>query len=369
VDLVRGVVNESFVDEDFDEVGRLAGRLRCVIAARIVLFRILMSLSSGRWKRYAESKYPHEREALEYLRENLPDSDPVLLYSNFEFIADDGSVNEIDALVVTRVGLFLVEIKSRGGKIAGNRHTWSWEQEGRVLTIDSPLILANSKARKLGDLLERQKAFKEIKRPYVEALVFCSDPSISIQLAESERMRVCARLPLDKAPGIIPALLRRESPGITPLAGTVIDKPVARAIVQALEQAGIRHSQRERRVGDYVLTDLIEENSLLSCQDFAAEHPSTKTPRRVRLYNVAAAEPGERERIKEAAKREYLILDGLDHPGIVKALDFREHELGPAIIFRRERDEVRLDHYLAQEGHRLTLDQRLDLIRQLAEAL
>ena len=328
-----------------------------------------MSLSSGRWKRYAESKYPHEREALEYLRENLPDSDPVLLYSNFEFIADDGSVNEVDALVVTRAGLFLVEIKSRGGKITGNRHTWSWEQEGRVLTIDSPLILANRKARKLGDLLERQKAFKESKRPYVEALVFCSDPSISIQLAESERMRVCARLPLDKAPGIMPALLRRESPGITPLGGTVIDKPVARAIVQALEQAGIRHSQRERRVGDYVLTDLIEENALLSCQDFAAEHPSTKTPRRVRLYNVAAAEPGERERIKEAAKREYLILDGLDHPGIVKALDFREHDLGPAIIFRRERDEVRLDHYLAQEGHRLTLDQRLGLIRQLAEAL
>src|ERR1039458_3349569 len=152
------------------------------IAARIDLFRVPMSLSSGRWKRYAESKYPHEREALEFLRENLPDSDPVLLYSNFEFIADDGSVNEVDALVVTRAGLFLVEIKSRGGKIAGNRHTWSWEQEGRVLTIDSPLILANRKARKLGDLLERQKAFKESKRPYVEALVFCSDPSISIQL-------------------------------------------------------------------------------------------------------------------------------------------------------------------------------------------
>jgi len=246
-----------------------------------------MSLSSGRWKRYAESKYPHEREALEYLRENLPDSDPVQMYSNFEFIADDGSVNEVDALVVTRAGLFLVEIKSRGGKIVGNRHTWSWEQEGRVLTIDSPLILANSKARKLGSLLDRQKAFKEIKRPYVEALVFSSDPSISIQLPESERMRVCARLPLDKAPGIIPALLRRESPGIAPLAGTVIDKPMARAIVQALEQAGIRHSQRERRVGDYVLTDLIEENALLSCQDFAAEHPSTKTPRRVRLYNVS----------------------------------------------------------------------------------
>src|ERR1017187_7879549 len=328
-----------------------------------------MSLSSGRWKRYAESKYPHEREALEYLRENLPDSDPVLLYSNFEFIADDGSVNEVDALVVTRAGLFLVEIKSRGGKITGTRHTWFWEKEGRVLPLDSPLILANSKARKLGDLLGHQKAFKEIKRPYVEALIFCSDPSISIQLPESERMRVCARLPLDKAPGIIPALLRRGGPGAPPNLGTVVDTPVARAIIKALEQAGIRHSQRERRVGDYVLKDLIEETALLSCQDFAAEQPATKALRRVRLYNVAAAESGERERIKETAKREYLILDGLDHPGIVKAMDFREHELGPAIIFRREPDEVRLDHYLAQEGHRLTLDQRLDLIRQLAEAL
>ena len=328
-----------------------------------------MSLSAGRWKRYAESKYPHEREALEYLRENLPDSDPVLLYSNFEFIADDGSVNEIDALVVTRAGLFLVELKSRGGTITGNRHTWSWEQEGRIITIDSPLILANSKARKLRSLLERQKAFREVRTPFVEALVFCSDPSISIQLPESERMRVCARLPLDKPPGIIPALLRREGTGAPPILGTVVDTPVARAIIKALEQAGIRHSQRERRVGDYVLKDLIEENALLSCQDFAAEQPATKALRRVRLYNVAAAESGERERIKETAKREYLILDGLDHPGIVKALDFREHELGPAIIFRREPDEVRLDHYLAQEGHRLTLDQRLDLVRQLAEAL
>ena len=329
-----------------------------------------MSLSPGRWKRYAESKFPHEQEALEYLRENLPDSDPVLLYSNFEFIADDGSVNEIDALVVTRAGLFVVELKSRGGKITGNRHTWFWEQEGRVITIDSPLILINSKARKLGDLLGHQKAFKSIRRPFIEAMVFCSNPSISIQLPDSERSRVCARLPLDKAPGIIPALLRRESPGLIPILGTAIDKPLALAINQAMQQAGIHHAQRERRVSDYVLTNLIEENTVLSCQDFAAEHPSTKTSRRVRVYNVAQAELGERERVKEVAKREYLILDGLDHPGIVKALDYRDNsELGPAIIFRRDPDEVRLDHYLAQEGHRLKLDQRLDLIRQLAEAL
>ena len=44
-----------------------------------------MALSSGRWKRYAETRFAHEREALEYLRDNLPDTDPVFLFSNFEF--------------------------------------------------------------------------------------------------------------------------------------------------------------------------------------------------------------------------------------------------------------------------------------------
>ena len=76
--------------------------------------------------------------ALEYLRENLSDSDPVLLYSNFEFIADDGSVNEIDALVVTRAGLFLLETKSRGGKFAGNRHTWSGSRKGACSQSTAP---------------------------------------------------------------------------------------------------------------------------------------------------------------------------------------------------------------------------------------
>lgn len=328
-----------------------------------------MGLPKARWRVLAESRFPHEREALEYLRDNLPDLDPIWGTSNLEFIADDGSVNEVDALIITKAGLFLVEIKGRGGKITGDRHTWFWEKDGRTITIDSPLILTNSKAKKLGDLIGRQKAFKGMTRPFIDALVFCSDPAISIQLPESERMRICARLPLDKAPGILPALLRKEGAGLHPVAGTVIDRPMAKAIMQALEQAGIRNAQRERRVGDYVLGALIEENPLLNYQDFAAQHPVTKAERRVRVYTVTGANAHDREVIRQAALRESLILDGLDHPGVVKALEFKDHELGPAIIFRREPDEVRLDHYLAQHGNQLTLDQRLDFVRQLTDAL
>lgn len=89
-----------------------------------------MPLSAPRWKQFAESRYAHEREALEFLRDVLQDRDPNFLYSNFEFIADDGSVNEIDALIVTQAGVFLVELKSRGGIVTGSRHLWDWDKEG-----------------------------------------------------------------------------------------------------------------------------------------------------------------------------------------------------------------------------------------------
>jgi Nuclease-related domain len=223
-----------------------------------------MALSSARWKRFAESKFPHEREGLEFLSQGLPDSDPTLLYSNFEFIADDGSVNEIDALAVTRAGVFLVEIKSRGGIVSGNRHIWEWEKDGHTLPTDSPLILANGKARKLADLIGRQRAFRAERRPWIEALVFLSAQGISVRLTESERMRICEREPRDKAPGIIPALLRREYFGSVPAHGVVIDRPAAKRVAQALDEAGIRSSQRQRRVGDYILQHLIEENPLFA---------------------------------------------------------------------------------------------------------
>jgi serine/threonine protein kinase len=328
-----------------------------------------MTLSKTRWKCFAESRFPHEREAQEFLSQGLPDSDPTLLYTNFEFIADDGSVNEIDALVITRAGVFLVEIKSRGGIVAGNRHNWDCEKDGHTLSIDSPLILANAKARKLADLIGKQRAFRKEARPWVEALVFLSAPGISVRLPDSERMRICEREPCDKAPGIIPALLRREYFGSIPTHGVVIDRPAVKRIAQALDEAGIRPSQRQRRVGDYVLQNLIEENPLFAYQDFHAKHPTTHAIRRVRLYTVAGSDATTREAVRRGALQEFQILEGLDHPGILRAHDFQEHELGPAILFSREPGEMRLDHFLRQRGPTLSLETRLDISRQIAEAV
>jgi hypothetical protein len=107
-----------------------------------------VTLSANRWHVIAESNFAWEREALEWLRTHLPDRDPWHVWTNFEFIDDEGKVNEVDALVLSPAGLFLVEIKSRPGVLRGDAHSWTWTTDGRSSTYDNPLILANRKAKR-----------------------------------------------------------------------------------------------------------------------------------------------------------------------------------------------------------------------------
>ena len=48
------------------------------------------------------------------------------------------------------MGFFLIEIKSRPGRLFGDAGTWTWETDGKLSTVDNPLIAANLKAKKLG---------------------------------------------------------------------------------------------------------------------------------------------------------------------------------------------------------------------------
>lgn len=82
------------------------------------------------WKQITPSDFAWEREALDFLKHELPDHEPYRAWANFEFIAQDGSINEVDLLVVTPKGLFLVEIKSHPGEIDGDAGTWVWNYQG-----------------------------------------------------------------------------------------------------------------------------------------------------------------------------------------------------------------------------------------------
>src|ERR1700682_3742613 len=102
-----------------------------------------------RWTVVSPSAYEWEREALE---EHLPDHDPWRAWSNFEFVDDEGRVNEVDFLVLGPAGLILVEIKSRPGTIEGDAHSWNWTTDGRRHIVDNPLLLANRKAIRIACL-------------------------------------------------------------------------------------------------------------------------------------------------------------------------------------------------------------------------
>jgi hypothetical protein len=122
-------------------------------------------MKPGRWTAVGQSAFEWEREALDFLREHLPDREPWRAWSNFEFIDDEGRVNEVDALILTPVGLVLVEVKSRPGSLRGDGYSWTWTTEGRQVTTDNPLPLANRKAKRLAAVLRRQEGHQRRHGP------------------------------------------------------------------------------------------------------------------------------------------------------------------------------------------------------------
>jgi hypothetical protein len=300
------------------------------------------------------SPFPHEREALAFLRKGLPNNEPYRAWTNVEFIADDGSVNEVDALVVTPRGFFLIEIKSYPGVMFGEEQSWRWMRpDGSEKALAHPLILANSKAKRLKSLLQRQRALQGGRMPFVTALIFLSSADLYCRLHDVARTAVCGRdpepLPLGvKAPepksafpplpGIVAAI---KDPSTINVRGTPINRPLSTKIAEAISQAGIKPTNRGRRVGDWDLGGLLDEGP--GWQDFVGSRSNMSATRRVRVYLAGLATTEEEaRRLRREAEREFRVLEGLRHGGVSAALDFVQAERGPALLFGRSVDEERL---------------------------
>ena len=78
-----------------------------------------MNLGSN-WKKYSQNRSSLGSEtALEFYPVMLPYPTPPPCPANFEFIAEDGSINECDLLVFSSEGFFLIEIKESTRKAYG----------------------------------------------------------------------------------------------------------------------------------------------------------------------------------------------------------------------------------------------------------
>ena len=314
------------------------------------------------WKQITPSGFAWEYDALEFMKENLPDHEPYRAWANFEFIAQNGSINEVDLLVLTPKGLFHIEIKSHPGEISGNAGSWIWNPpNGRQKIFDNPRVLADRKSKKLASLLKiQQSAIKSKEKiPFINTLVFLSAENIINKLQGPARLSVCTRK------NIINEVMRVDKNWRHPK----LNRPTAKMVSRAIEEAGIKESARSRTVGLYELKELLDEADHF--QEWLAEHKELGYKRRIRIYLTHGKSKIESTRLQKAAQLEFKLLKDIDHQSILKAQDYQQHDHGPALIYEYDEDTTRLDHMLLQLGAKKRLDtiQALELLQTIAEAV
>ncbi len=323
------------------------------------------------WKSIAESEFPWEQAALDFVRKGLPSSSPIQAWSNFEFMAEVGAIYEVDLLIVGPWGAFLVEIKSLPGVISSQGGSWTWRDGTSFKTRDNPLPLANRKCKALKSLLERQKAFAKEKVPFIEPLVFCSDENNVLNLRGADANHVCLRDREDRSvPGILGALARRDCPGLRSHQHPPVTKDQIRAFSRAVEQISLKPVRKQRKAGDYLLKELFYDSPTGTYQEWLGRHVRIESgPRLIRVYLQNLQNDTERAILKRAAEREFQILERLDHEGVLRIDTLTETEQGPALVFRWHEGAKRLDHYLAEQQQALPADVSLEILRQITEAI
>ncbi|MBK8460807.1 MAG: NERD domain-containing protein [Micropruina sp.] len=329
-------------------------------------------MADDRWVEVTPSQFPHEAAGLKIVRDLLPDRAPYRAWSNFEFRDDRGTWSEVDLLVLARDGLHLLELKYYSGRLRGTDQLWL--RDGRRAE-DSPLLLANRKAKRLRskliaayDAWARGRAVKDTPPkaheviPFIQSGVFLHHPDFVCDLPDLSR-RDLYGLPWD-APrsGLDPItdLLERA-----PHPGTKLHEG---AIVGLMGLIGMRPHQRE--AGSYVLDAQPLEDGP-GWQDWLATHKHLRDQRRRIRFRVAPRRsPDEaRRRLRLLAAYELHVMQHLNHDAILRPEDFVDSDLGPGLIYPHDPSWQRLDLWLAAQPRALDFEAQLSLIRTIAEAL
>ncbi|MEU7481298.1 BREX system serine/threonine kinase PglW [Lentzea sp. NPDC042327] len=324
-----------------------------------------MDEQSSRWHEITPSGFTHERAALRHVRELLPDRHPFAAWSNFTFISQHGHIREVDLLVATPSGLHLIEIKNLQGRLSNQGRIWvQHRRNGSQRTFDNPLLLANLKATELKSLLVNVARQDGLTVPFVSAAVFLAEPGMTCALDAGERHRVFGPETGNALPKIGADLLTG------PVSRTPLQADFIRALPRLLQRVGIHRTRRSVTVGQWQIEPRPYDSGP-TWQDYhAAREDMPGEYRRVRIYLYEREADRDRQQsIRAAAEREFRACQGIHHPGLLRPVDFADHEAGPALLIDQPKDAQRLDHFIAERHSELDLPTRLDMIRQLAEAV
>jgi Nuclease-related domain len=131
-----------------------------------------MDPSSKQWRSLGDAASP--AEALLAVRALLRDDAVTHGWANLSFIDLQERSAEVDLLLLSNAGFFVVELKGWHGTIAGDQQNWRVTSPGgQVRHERNPFFAAEHKTKRLRSLLEQvqpnRQAAKQV--PYVGALV------------------------------------------------------------------------------------------------------------------------------------------------------------------------------------------------------
>ncbi|MDA2806637.1 BREX system serine/threonine kinase PglW [Nocardiopsis suaedae] len=316
------------------------------------------------------SDYPWEQAALDHVRALMPDRHPYRGWQGFSFTSANGRIRECDLLLVAPTGVFLVEIKSHPGRATNQGRAWTFASQGRRRwTYDNPLYFVDQKAKEIKQRFQwaaSKLSMHDVRVPFITGAVFLSADDLRCEFDENQREWVFGREGLENRtglPGIWSGLVEQPSQ----------QRPspqFLKNVTRLMQEIGAQPLDRNLELGSYTLERRSFESGP-TWTDFLAKHTELGSSARVRLYHHGKdATEEEALSVKRAARREYLSLDGVSHQGIVRAEDFGVIDgRGPGVVFRHRPAWQRLDHYMAESGADLEIDTRLEMVRQLAEAV
>lgn len=331
-------------------------------------------LSEDRWHEVSESAHAHEAEGLRLLRGLLPDADPYRVWTNFEFKDSQGRWYEVDAAVLGRGALHLVELKYYSGELSGSDTKW-FRPNHRV--EDSPLLLARRKAQRFKSKLQEgfrswaasEGADPSLERwvvPYVKEAVFLHHPDLQSRLSGS------AALGIFGIPG------RERQMNLPPITDRVLEEPRNRkreiderassALVKVMAHLDLA-DRREASAGSWSLIGAIAEGG--DWQDWEASHQLVQDRRaRIRFHVVPEGSSRQQhDAARRVADNEFRVLQRLHHDGLLRPDDVVDGEIGRGLVYPWDEDAQRLDLWLAGRGEQLAMDERLAVVRQVAEAM
>jgi len=328
-----------------------------------------MKVDSRHWIVMGQPATQAEEAALDKFRELLPEDGITTAWVNLTFIDNNGRSAEVDVLLMTRAGLFVVELKGWHGTIRGNSQRW----EHGSRNIENPWLATDRKAKRLVEVLKDHAPNAAAKKtvPFLKPLIVLHGHESTVNLDERGRTGVVT---LDGYHVKAKPAIRKFSGFLAELPTNpahVIDKVRANQILALCKRASFQPAPKTRMVGDYQVADSTPITEGPDWQDVLVDHPHLSGIKlRLRLYDVPPkASASERQRVEQLAQSEVQLTYGIKHEGIAVPSEFKKTDDGPALVFEHDDAELPLDAYLAAADAELSFEDRIALAQRLGEIL